>query len=196
MTTRAAPRGLTGRLARDVDEAFPSLVEAYIDGIFSGIRRLTPTKADAEDLTQEAFIRAYRALSEYAPERIVELALRPWLWTIALNLCRSAARRRSRRVTEVAFAADFADAPSPDLTDADAVAAVMQQEWAERLRLLPEPQRAAVVLRHVVDLPYAEIAAITARPVGTVKADVHRGIERLRSSLAGAPGFDEEGAQS
>ena len=184
LTARTAPRGLVDRLARDVDAAFPAVVEAHIDGIFSGVRRLAPSHADAEDLTQEAFIRAYRALCKYDTERIRALRLRPWLWTIALNLCRSAARTRSRRVTEVDLGGIHEITPGRETTETDAIGAAMETRWAERLSALSAPQRTAVVLRHVADLPYTEIAAITGRPVGTVKADVHRGIDRLRTILA------------
>jgi DNA-directed RNA polymerase specialized sigma24 family protein len=53
-------------------------------------------------------------------------------------------------------------------------------EWDRRLATLSAPVRSAVVLRHVVGLPYAEVAVALGRPVGTVKADVHRGLQRLR----------------
>ncbi len=184
MTTRAAPRRLNARLARDLDDAFPTLVEEFADGLYSGVRRLAPGRADAEDLVQETFLRAYRALGSYGPERIRSLKLSPWLWTIALNLCRSAARRRTRRVTEVALEAASGTATSPDDTAADAVTASMEAVWRRRLDALSTAQRTAVVLRHVVDLPYADIAEVTGRPVGTTKADVHRGIEQLRRLMA------------
>ncbi len=184
MTTRAAPRRLNARLARDLDDAFPTLVEEFADGLYSGVRRLAPGRADAEDLVQETFLRAYRALGSYGPERIRSLKLSPWLWTIALNLCRSAARRRARRVTEVALEAASGTATSPDDTAADAVTASMEAVWRRRLDALSTAQRTAVVLRHVVDLPYADIAEVTGRPIGTTKADVHRGIEQLRRLMA------------
>jgi RNA polymerase sigma-70 factor (ECF subfamily) len=177
----------------DLDGTFPSFVAAHIDGIFSGIRRLVPNASDAEDLTQETFIRAYRALRGYAPDRVAELRLRPWLWTIAVNLSRSAARRRSRRVTEVDLDAAGDRTPGPAAPETEAIEAVMTNEWARRLADLSEAQRTAVVLRHVVDLPYAEIATITGRPVGTVKADVHRGIDRLRKLIASETTQLEEG---
>jgi RNA polymerase sigma-70 factor (ECF subfamily) len=187
-------------MARDLDAAFPAVVESHIDGIFSGIRRMAPTHADAEDLTQETFLRAYRALSGYGSDRIAALDLRPWLWTIAINLCRSAARRRSRRVTEVDLTATLHSTRSLgttttfDTTAAAALDTAMEAAWQRRLESLPATQRTAVVLRHVVDLPYVEIAAITQRPVGTVKADVNRGIARLRKTLAAERASQEEAA--
>lgn len=191
MTTNMASRGLNARLARDVDAAFPGLVAVHVDGLFAGVRRLAPSHADAEDLVQETFVRAYRALVTYEPDRIGELRLRPWLWTIALNLCRSEARRRSRRVGEVKLEAAAGTARAPDDTAADAITATMEGVWRHRLASLSAPQRNAVVLRHVVDLPYADIAEVTGRPLGTTKADVHRGLEQLRRIMTSGPAGDD-----
>ena len=169
-------------LARDLDSSFPAFVLEYQNGIYSGIRRLVPAAADAEDLTQETFIRAYRALRGYPTERIQSLALSGWLWTIALNLCRNEARRRTRKPTGAALQAVPEPASQADTAE-DAIATLQQQEWHDRLGKLSLPMRTAVVLRHVVGLPYRDVAEATGRPVGTVKADVHRGIARLREML-------------
>jgi RNA polymerase sigma-70 factor (ECF subfamily) len=125
---------------------------------------------EAEDLTQETFIRAYRSLGEFEPARFEDLRLSPWLWTIALNLGRNHLRSRSRRPTFVEMQEHGSHDPEPP----DTVA------WDTRLSALPVKQRRAVVLRHVVGLGIAEIAEATGRPEGTVKADIHRGLERLR----------------
>ena len=171
-----------GDLARDIDGVFPALVSAHQDGIYSGVRRLLPSAADAEDVAQETFVRAYRALKGYGAARIEQLAVRPWLWTIALNLCRNAARSRSRRPALVPL--DRAgEQPDARLADEAALAGIPDPAWRRRLEALPAAMRTAVVLRHVVDLPYAEVATAMARPVGTVKADVHRAIGRLRDML-------------
>ena len=85
------------RLATDLDGSFPEVVKRFQDEVFSGLRSLAG--ADAEDLAQETFIRAYRALKEYEADRIRELRLRGWIWTIALNLGRNPARDRARHPT-------------------------------------------------------------------------------------------------
>lgn len=180
---RSEPATLVAKLARDLDAAFSELVVAYQDGIYSGVRRLVPAAADAEDLTQETFVRAYRALSGYSASRIEQLAVPTWLWTIALNLCRNAARGRSRKPAAAPLAVAREPSDTAD-TAATALAAVAEDAWRERLDTLSRPIRTAVVLRHVVGLPYAEIAKAVDRPVGTVKADVHRGLSRLRDILA------------
>ncbi len=179
---RIGTQALPAALAADRDAAFPHLVRALVDGVYSGVLRLTGSRADAEDLTQETFLRAYRALGEYPPGRIRELRLREWVWTIAANLCRNRARSRRRHPEEALPAeAALADpAPGPEV---HALAAAGSEALAAQLARLPWAPRAAVVLRHVTGLTYAEIAAALGRPEGTVKADVHRGLQQLRAAL-------------
>ena len=166
-------------LASDLDRAFPDLVRMLQDDIYSGALRLTGSRSDAEDIAQEAFVRAYRALSGYPAARIRNLQLQGWMWTIALNLCRNRARSRSRK-PETALPVGF----DPAAPSAGPEQIVLEREGRERLGAqvagLPWSQRQAVVLRHVVGLGYAEIADVLERPVGTVKADVHRALARLR----------------
>jgi len=164
---------LTAALADDLDGAFPELVETAGPGLYWGLRRLCGDHQEAEDLTQETFIRAYRALGGFDRERFDDLRLSPWLWTIALNLGRNHLRNRSRRPTFV----EMSDHGITDPEPADSAA------WDTRLSELSVPQKRAVVLRHVVGLGITEIAEATGRPEGTVKADIHRGLERLRRMM-------------
>lgn len=164
---------LCRRLAADLDAAFGDLVETMSSEVYSGLRRLAGAD-DAEDLTQETFIRAYRALNGYGADRIRRLRLRGWVWTIALNLGRNHARDRARRPTPVLLEDRFG-VEDPEPADSG--------EWDRRLAALPPAQRRAVVLRHVVGLEYHEIAEATDRAEGTVRSDVHRGLERLRREM-------------
>jgi RNA polymerase sigma-70 factor (ECF subfamily) len=160
------------RLAEDLDGAFPELVEQMQHELFSGLRSLAGS--EAEDLAQETFIRAYRALSEYESDRVRSLSLRGWMWTIALNLGRNHLRDRARRPLA---GNDYLEPGRDDPEPPDWAA------WQVRLNQLSQPIRKAVVLRHVVGLDYPEISEVTGRPVGTVKADVHRGLQRLRTIM-------------
>jgi len=175
MTTTLDP--LPERLASDLDGAFPDLVRSTSDGIYSGALRLTRNRHDAEDVTQETFVRAYRALHTYEPVRIRSLDLKPWMWTIALNLCRNRARTRARH-PEAPPVGDCGDR-SPDPAD-EATANADLAAWNVRLSTLSAPQRTAVVLHHVVGLTYDEIAASTGRAESTSRSDVRRGLDRLR----------------
>lgn len=184
-------------LARDVDAAFASLVAAHQDRIYTITFRLLGHRADAEDAAQDAFVRAYRALVDYPVDRIRALALRPWLATIAINACRNRRRRSADRRPAVSLA-PLIDAgfdprdPGPSVeTLGDRGGDV--EVWARRLAALPRGQRTAIVLRHVDGLTYPEIASALDLPEGTVKAQVHRGLRRLREHLEqeDAPGRKE-----
>jgi len=172
---------LQERLAADLDGWFPELIRSRQDALFGGALRMVGNRQDAEDITQETLVRAYRALSGYPPERIASLRLEGWLWTIAANLCRNRHRGRMRSPTESIGDRDLGSPePGPERLALDVAG---QELLAAHLAALPWAMRSAVVLRHVVGLPYSEIAEALGRPVGTVKADVHRGLDRLRSGL-------------
>ena len=180
-TTADPLRPLARRLAAGRDSAFPDLVDTLASPVFSSVLRLTGSRPDAEDITQETFIRAYQALGRYPAHQVSELRLRPWLWTIALNLCRNRARGRGRRPVTTTLTDDHHPA-DPASTEAEALDLV-DDVWQRRLGELADHVRTAVLLRHVAGLGYGEIAATVDRPVGTVKSDVHRGIERLRQMI-------------
>ncbi len=163
---------LKRRLSRDLDSSFPDLVQATQTKLYWGLRRITGDPHHAEDLTQETMIRAYKALQGYDPPRIRNLKVDAWMWTIALNLGRNHLRDRSRRPTLVEAKSEPVS-HDPELPDS--------RLWADRLDHLSSAQRQAVVLRHVVGLGIQEIAEATGRPEGTCKADIHRGLEKLKT---------------
>ena len=170
---------LTTRLARDLDGAFEELVRDHQDTVYGVALRLVGNAHDAEDVAQDAFVRAYRALSGWPPARIHELRVRPWLARITLNLVRN--RARDRRPTEPLDHDPPARAeggPAATLERKDATAT-----WARLLASLPARYRAPIVLRCVEGLSYAEVGEALGRPVGTVKAQVHRGLHLLRETL-------------
>lgn len=140
---------------------------------------MSPTAADAEDLAQETFIRAYRALVGYERERVSSLRPRGWLAAIATNVGRNRARRPRAPTTDLDAVAEPLAEPAHQ---PDQVAARREQArvWWARLQQLPSRQRQAVALRHVDGLSYPELAEALDRPLGAVKSDVHRGVARLR----------------
>ena len=171
---------LPSRLAADRDGAFPDLVRHLQDGVYSGVLQFTRNRQDAEDVTQETFVRVYRALRGYDDERVRDLQLRPWVWTIALNLCRNRARSVARH-PESPLVGDRVDVFEDAATEA--VENAILDEWYQRLAALSGPQRTAVVLHHVVGLPHAEIAESTGRSESTTRSDVRRGLARLRTMI-------------
>jgi RNA polymerase sigma-70 factor (ECF subfamily) len=177
---------LIGRLAADLDAAFPTLVERHQDRLFTIAVRVLGNRSDAEEAAQDALVRAYRALAGYPPERIQDLRLRAWLATIVLNVCRNRTRARRVATTELAFepAAEPATDPFSSRHTRDV--------WAALLSSLPPAQRAAVVLRHVDGLSYTEMAEALDRPEGTLKAQVHRGLAALRTAFIAAERRERE----
>ena len=172
-------------LAADLDAAFPAFVAAETSRIYGVALRLTGRPADAEDLAQETLVRAYRALAAWDEDRILELAVRPWLASIVVNLARNRARARASRPATVSLMDELAhpqialrETPHGSLERRE-----IAETWAARLMALPERYRAPVVLRHVDGLSYDEIAEALDRPAGTIKAQVHRGIAMLRTAL-------------
>lgn len=142
--------------------------------LYWGLRRMSADHQEAEDLTQETLIRAYRALKGYDAERVGALRVEPWIWTIAMNLGRNHLRSRSRRPTFAPVTVE-PEVEDPEVFDGAA--------WDRRLSKLNRHQRSAVVLRHVIGLGIEEIAEAVDRPAGTVKADIHRGLAKLREVM-------------
>ncbi|HXG25326.1 MAG TPA: sigma-70 family RNA polymerase sigma factor [Candidatus Binatia bacterium] len=183
---------LARRLARDLEGAFPALVEAHQDRLYTIALRLLGERRDAEEVAQDALVRAFRAMAGYPRDRIATLRLRPWLASIAVNLARNRRRRLDERQPpgqlEPMLDAGF-DVPLDGRSRPDATAGrrETQRELATALLRLPPAVRAAIVLRHVDGLSVAETAEVLGRPEGTVKAQVHRGLRELREHLEREP---------
>lgn len=174
---------LPHRLGNDMEEAFPDVVATYQHAVFTTALRVSGRQHDAADITAEAFLRAYAALRAYPPDRRGQLQLRPWLLTIVLNLVRNEARAAGRRPAQVplegwAPVADGREGPEEHAQRHDG-----QSRLGALLTDLPDTQRIAVVLRHVVGLPYAEMAVVMGCPEGTAKSHVARGVQRLRAMI-------------
>ncbi len=169
---------------------FSALFTQHRHRVFSTALRLTGRRADADDLTADTFLQAYRSLSGFDHERLDTLRPRAWLSAIVVNLWRNQCRASSRR-PRPAWSPE-AMRPGPG----DPHPGVEQQietredgrELAAALLTLPERQRVAVVLRHIGGLPIAEVAEAMGCPAGTARSLVSRALDRLRAvSPAGSP---------
>lgn len=158
------------------ERLFERMVNEHQHRVFALGLALTGNRQDAEEVAQDTFLRAYRALVTYPPDRVRDLKQKAWLNRIALNVVRNRVRGKRPRLVEL-------NGSEPDHTqgpEADAIHRMEMDALAERVACLPPRYREAVVLRHVQELSYAEAAEALGQPVGTVKANVHRGLKMLR----------------
>jgi RNA polymerase sigma factor (sigma-70 family) len=179
---------LTESLALDLDGSFEALVTTHAGRCYSIALRVLGNPHDAEEVAQDALVRAYRALTGYPAARIRELRLRPWLATIVVNLCRNRTRRHAPPTTPLNPLLEMGIEPAAAPSDEPASIAdnaADRERLAALLATLPDRYRIPVVLRHVDDLSYAELAEVLGRPEGTVKAQVSRGLAMLRAAAAG-----------
>jgi RNA polymerase sigma-70 factor (ECF subfamily) len=176
-----APDPLASALARDLDGSFEAVVREYQDRLYSFALRLIGRAEDAEDVAQDAFVRAYRALKSYNAERIRALALKAWLYRITLNVVRNRLRGKKRRFVPLEDW-DASDQPS-DRPDARAEARRARTDLATLVAHLPERYRDAIVLRYVEGLRVEDVAAILKQPLGTTKSNLHRAVNALRVAI-------------
>ena len=156
------------------------IVEEHSDRVYRLAYRLTGDRHDAEDLTQEVFVRVFRSLDRYTPG-----TFEGWLHRITTNLFLDQARRK-QRIRFDALSDERADrltssSPSPDTAYADQT---FDDDIETALATLPPDFRAAVVLCDVEGLSYEEIAEIMDAKLGTVRSRIHRGRTMLRKALA------------
>jgi len=181
---------LRNGLAEDLDGTFEQLVRAYQDRLFSFALRLTGRREDAEEVAQDAFVRAYRALASYPAERIRAMALRAWLYQITLNVGRNRLRGKKPKLVSLDHPLSAAgetawEAPDREEARPDAryEASRRRTDMASLVAGLPERYRAPILLRYVEGLRLEEVARVLGQPVGTAKSNVHRGVNALREAL-------------
>lgn len=154
--------------------AFGRLLDRYHDRCVRYATRMLGTREDAEEVCQDAFLRAYRALGRYEPQE----RFHAWLFRILVNRCRSAAaRRRLALETEPSVLERAAAVEQP------AEQAALREEILRALDRLDPDSREALLLKYVEDLSYEEISAITGAGVSALKMRVKRACERLRGPL-------------
>jgi RNA polymerase sigma-W factor len=175
------------RHAVDGDQkAYAELVSRYQAQIFNLILRMVRSREEAQDLTQETFIKAFNSLSSFN----AEYAFSTWLYKIAVNSCIDHFRKKRIKAYPLdnpiagkdgELSREFADSsqgPESGLLNQEKSAQIQ-----EAILALPEKYREAIILRHAQDKSYEEIAAILKVPIGTVKVRIFRGREILKKKL-------------
>ncbi|HUA22542.1 MAG TPA: RNA polymerase sigma factor RpoE [Steroidobacteraceae bacterium] len=200
MSADASDLSLVRRVQRGDKGAFDALVLKYQHKLVKLVMRYVRNPAEAEDIAQEAFIKAYRALPQFRGDS----AFYTWLYRIAINTAKNAVVSRDRNPVEYDLDRSntdesydmqgrMKDSETPEglvLTDE------IRSTVNAAIDALPDDLRTAIVLRELEGLSYEEIAAAMACPVGTVRSRIFRAREaidrRLREVFEGGLGRAEE----
>jgi RNA polymerase sigma-70 factor (ECF subfamily) len=162
--------------------AFDILVARWEDRIRGAAFRFLGSEEEARDVAQEAFLKAYQALSGFKREA----RFSSWLYQIAMNLCRDRLRRRKTRAT-VSLEELEGTGPVMVETRPGAHERLLEHDLARAVRraihALPEEQREVVILKEYQELTFLEIAQALGVPVSTVKTRLYRGLDQLRLRL-------------
>lgn len=186
MVDAAADKTLVRRVQQGDRNAFNLLVRKYQYRIANLVSRYVHDPSEVEDVTQEAFIKAYRALSDFRGDS----AFYTWLYRIAVNTAKNHLVSQGRRPPNVDVDAERAeqlDLGRQMRERATPDALLMSDELAERvssaLEALPDDLRAAITLREIEGLSYEEIAQVMDCPIGTVRSRIFRAREAIDRQL-------------
>jgi len=168
------------------ERAFRRLRQKYQDAIQSLIYRMVRNPEEVQDLTQEAFIKAFASLADFNDE----YAFSTWLYRIATNNCIDHLRKKKLQTFSIdkpieSKDSDYAfELPDTNLgPDQELIASQRRRMLDEAMRSLPPKYRQVILMRHVEEKEYSEIARILKLPLGTVKAHIFRAREMLYKQL-------------
>ncbi|MFD9628529.1 RNA polymerase sigma factor SigW [Peribacillus muralis] len=166
--------------------AFGEIVEIYKDKVFQICFRILGNRQEAEDLAQEAFVRAFVNIRSFN----IDMKFSTWLYRIATNLCIDRLRKKKPDYyldAEVAgtdglnmYSQLASNMAKPEV---EAESLELQETIQAEIMKLPEKYRSVIVLKYIEELSLKEISEILDLPVGTVKTRIHRGREALRKQL-------------
>lgn len=188
---QAADEDLTGTAAFDAGTgdmpSWEELVSEHIDSVYRLAFRLSGNPHDAEDLTQETFMRVFRSLKKYQPG-----TFEGWLHRITTNLFLDMVRHRAKIRME-SLSEDYERVPGPDMTPEQAYnVSNLDPTLQAALDELSPDFRVAVVLCDVVGMSYDEIASTLGVKMGTVRSRIHRGRSQLRGYVEKAAEASED----
>jgi RNA polymerase sigma-70 factor, ECF subfamily len=171
----------------DLETRFEAEALPLLPGLYSAAFRLTRNAADAEDLVQETFLRAYRGFHQFQEGT----NLKAWLYRILMNTFINTYRKKQREPRTISedevedwyLFSRMADEGLEPSAETSVIESLPDEDVQQALQSLPEQFRAAVLLADVEGFSYKEIAEITGVPIGTVMSRLHRGRKALEKRL-------------
>jgi RNA polymerase sigma-70 factor (ECF subfamily) len=167
-------------------QAYDKLLNKYRNSVYNLVYRMVRDIEEAEDLTQEAFIKAFNSLAQFNED----YAFSTWLYKIATNNCIDFFRKRKLQTLSLDKPIQYKDSeihqeiPDPELNPEKSILASERSSIIrEAIETLPEKYYTAIVLRHTEEKSYEEISEILRLPIGTVKARIFRAREMLNKAL-------------
>ncbi|GIV09177.1 MAG: hypothetical protein KatS3mg019_1268 [Fimbriimonadales bacterium] len=187
--TLSAEAVLVERAQAHDEAAFEQIMNLYADRLYNYILRMVGNPADAEDLLQEAFLRAYQGLPNFDGRA----SLSTWLYRIATNLCIDHQRKRARRVQTVSYSVweddegetgewEFPDLQTPNPMDA-ALNRELRQVVEQAVAALSPKLKTVLLLYDVEELSYDEIARVLSIPIGTVKSRLNHARGQIQKQV-------------
>ena len=171
---------IIGRVLGGDRSAFAGLVEKYQGPIFNLAYRMTGTREDADDLTQETFIRAYQNLRRFDQTK----KFFTWLYTIGINVIRNNLKKNVRDISHLAAAGSSLEQQQINGEgEGDVLSDDRMIRLEQVIRKLPVDLREAIILKFVQDLTFEEVAKITGDSVSAVKMRIYRGLEKMRQMM-------------
>ncbi|MGX4585620.1 RNA polymerase sigma factor [Paenibacillus chitinolyticus] len=163
---------------------FAYLVDRYKNKVYILLRGMGAEPQDAQDLTQDAFIKAYRKLDRHEPDK----SFAAWLYTIAANIFKDS-KKRKKIPTELLAEQDQIAEKGPEEI---LLLSEKQKEMQQRISKLPGNYRLVLLLRYTNDLNYTEISDIMGCPVSKVQNDLYRARLKLKKMMLGEERIDHE----
>lgn len=162
-------------------QAYALLVEAYKGPIFNLAYRMTGSREDADDLTQDIFIRAYQKLQQFDQSN----KFFTWLYTIGINLIRNHLKKNARDVSHLAAADSVLESQTQgnERGEGDGLSDDRMIRLEKIIQQLPVDLREAIILKFIQDLTFEEVANITGDSVSAVKMRIYRGLENIKQML-------------
>jgi len=172
---------IVARILEGDVQAYAQLVDAYKSPIYNLAFRMTGSLSDAEDLTQEIFIRAYQKLYQFNLGK----KYFTWLYTIGINLIRNHLKKKSKDAlthTMDHFSTE-SQRTGKESREGDFLSEDSIKRLDQNMQKLPVDMREAIILKYYQDMTFEEVAAVTSDSVSAVKMRVYRGLEKLKALM-------------